>query len=177
MQMLMFNVLVWYNRYFKVFKHLLKQDSVDQNGVFMTRHLPSQERKQNPNLSGLQNRKNSSILFYAHLKIQLFVMLYILSNALINSVGLETFHFATLTVNSPLSTITCRRMSTTLWRFLILKIQISLVLLNISKKVVIEKKTFTGTCICTFLKGVQHKRIPCLSGYLNPRVTSPSLRV
>lgn len=70
-------------------------------------------------------------------------MLFTLSNALINSVKLAAFHIATLTVNSPLSTITCRRMSTTLWRFLILKIQISLVLLNTctSKEVVIEKKT------------------------------------
>lgn len=79
MQMLMYNVLVWYNRYFKIFKHLLKQDSVDQNGVFMTRHLPSQERKQNSYLSGLQNRKKRLILFHAHLKIQSFVMFCILS--------------------------------------------------------------------------------------------------
>lgn len=139
MIMLIYNVLVWYGRYFKIFKHLLKQDSVDQNGVFMTRHLPSQECKQNSYLSGLQNRKKSLlILYHAHFKIQLFVMFCILSD-LINSLRLETFHIATLTVNSPLSTITCRRMSTTLWRFLILKLQISLVLLIISKKVVIKK--------------------------------------
>lgn len=68
--MLIYNVLVWYNRYFKIFKHLLKQDSVDQNGVFMTCHLPSQECKQNSYLSGLQNRKKSLILFHEHLKIQ-----------------------------------------------------------------------------------------------------------
>lgn len=80
MIMLIYNVLVRYKRYFKIFKHLLKQNSVDQNGVFMTRHLPSQERKQNSYLSGLQNRKNSLlVLFHAHLKIQSFVMFCILS--------------------------------------------------------------------------------------------------
>lgn len=80
MIMLIYNVLVWYERYFKIFKHLLKQDSVDQNGVFMTRHLPSQERKQNSYLSGLQDRKKSLlILYHAHLKIQKFVMFFILS--------------------------------------------------------------------------------------------------
>lgn len=78
--MLIYNVLVCYDRYFKILKHLLKQDSVDQNGVFMTRHLPSQERKQNSYLSGLQNRKKSLlILYHAQLKIQSFVMFCILS--------------------------------------------------------------------------------------------------
>lgn len=67
MIMLKYNVLVWYERYFKIFKHLLKQDSVDQNGVFMTSHLPSQERKQNSYLSGLQNRKKSLINFFMHI--------------------------------------------------------------------------------------------------------------
>lgn len=89
MIMLMYNVQVRYIRHLKIFKYLLEQDSVDQNGVFMTRHLPSQERKQNSYLSGLQNRKKSLlILYHAHLKIQSFVMFCILSD-LINNVGLE----------------------------------------------------------------------------------------